>query len=51
MTYYINDKGDIAKVLGVDDRTNTATVVINDKMVEMDWDLFIQEFKRLGSVQ
>lgn len=47
MMYYTNDNGDIAKVLGVDDRTNMATVVINDKTVEMDWDRFIEEFKRI----
>lgn len=47
MMYYTNDNGDIAKVLGVDDRTNKATVVINDKTVEMDWDRFIEEFNRI----
>lgn len=46
--YYINDNGDIAKVLGVDDRTGLATVVINDKVVTMAWDDFIKEFKGLG---
>lgn len=45
--YYTNDNGDIAKVLGVDDRTNKATVVINDQTVEMDWDRFIEEFNRI----
>lgn len=45
--YYTNDKGDIAKVLGVDDRTGLATVVINDKAAVMAWDEFIREFKRL----
>lgn len=48
MTYYINDKGDVAKVLGVDDCTGLATVVINDKAVTMAWDEFIEEFKRMG---
>lgn len=48
MTYYTNDKGDIAKVLGVDDRTGLATVVVNDKAVTMTWDEFIREFKRMG---
>lgn len=47
MTYYTNDKGDIAKVLGVDDRTGLASVVINDKTVTMAWDEFIKEFKRM----
>lgn len=42
MTYYTNDKGDFAKVLGVDDRTGLATVVINDKAVTMAWDAFIK---------
>lgn len=42
--YYINENGDIARVLGVDDRTNIATVVINDETVEKDWDRFIEEF-------
>ena len=45
---YTNDKGDIAKVLGVDDRTGIATVVINDKTVTMYWDEFIRKFKRIG---
>lgn len=45
---YQNNKGDIAKVLGVDDRTGLATVVINDKVVTMAWDEFIKEFKRMG---
>ncbi|MDO4896351.1 MAG: hypothetical protein Q3971_03215 [Moraxella sp.] len=48
MTYYTNDKGDIAKALGVDDRTGLASVVINDKAVTMAWDEFICEFKRMG---
>lgn len=46
--YYINDNGDVAKVLGVDDRTGLAMVVINDKAVTMAWDDFIKEFKRMG---
>lgn len=37
MTYYTNDKGNIAKVLGIDDRTGLAKVVINDKAVTMAW--------------
>ncbi|WP_323842527.1 MULTISPECIES: hypothetical protein [unclassified Moraxella] len=44
MTYYINSKGDIAKVLGVDDRTGMASVVINDKHTIKPWDKFIEEF-------
>lgn len=44
MTYYINNKGDIAKVLGVDDRTGLASVVINDKPTTMAWNEFIKEF-------
>lgn len=48
MTYYINSKGDIAKVLGVDDRTGLASVVINDKAVTIAWDEFICDFKRIG---
>lgn len=47
MTYYTNDKGDIAKVLGAPDRTGLATVVINDKVVTKPWDDFISEFKRV----
>lgn len=48
MTYYTNDKGNVAKVLGIDDHTGLATVVINDKAVTMAWDEFIKEFKRMG---
>lgn len=48
MTYYTNDKGDVAKVLGVDDRTGLATVVINGETKEMPWDRFIEKFKRMG---
>ena len=47
MTYYTNDKGDIAKVLGVDDRTGLASVVINDKEAIMTWDDFIKEFNSI----
>lgn len=48
MTYYTNNKGDIAKVLGVDDRTGMASVLINDQAVTMAWVDFIQEFRHLG---
>lgn len=48
MTYYINSKGDIAKVLGVDDRTGLASVVINDKHITMAWEEFIKEFSGIG---
>lgn len=48
MRYYYNPITDqYAKVLGVDDRTNLATVIIDDKKDEMDWDEFISEFKQL----
>lgn len=46
--YYTNDKGDVAKVLGVDDCTGLATVVINDKAIVMAWSDFIKDFKRMG---
>lgn len=46
--HYTNSKGDIAKVLGVDDRTGLATVVINDKHTIMAWDKFIEEFNSMG---
>ena len=49
MTYYYNPKtGQYAKVLGVDDITGIAVVVINDKAVTMAWNEFIKEFKRMG---
>ncbi|MBE9589998.1 hypothetical protein IM753_03200 [Moraxella sp. K127] len=48
MTYYTNDKGDVAKVLDYDRKSDTVTVVINDKAVTMAWDDFISEFKRMG---
>lgn len=48
MRYYYNPTTDqYAKVLGVDDRTNLAAVIIDDKKDEMDWDEFISEFKQL----
>ncbi len=48
MRYYYNPITDqYAKVLGVDDRTGIATVIIDDKKDEMDWDEFISEFKQL----
>lgn len=48
MRYYYNPITDqYAKVLGVDDRTNLAAVIIDDKKDEMDWDEFISEFKQL----
>lgn len=48
MRYYYNPTDDkYAKVLGVDDRTGIATVIIDDKKDEMDWDEFISEFKQL----
>lgn len=48
MRYYYNPtKDQYAKVLGVDDRTGIATVIIDDKKDEMDWDEFIAEFRQL----
>lgn len=48
MRYYYNPKTcQYAKVLGVDDRTGIATVIIDGKKDEMDWDEFISEFKQL----
>ncbi|STZ02013.1 hypothetical protein [Moraxella equi] len=48
MTYYTNDKGDIAKVIDYDRKSDTVTVVINDKAAVMAWDEFISEFKKIG---
>lgn len=49
MTYYYNPTThQIAKVLGVDDRTHLATIVIDDKSVTMDWHEFIKQFKSLA---
>lgn len=45
---YINNNSDTAKVLGVDDCTGLATVVINGETKEMPWDRFIEKFKRMG---
>lgn len=48
MTYYFNDAtGQLATVLGVDDRTNMATVVIDGDRHQMDWDEFLQDFNTL----
>lgn len=48
MRYYYNPTTDqYAKVLGVDDRTGIATVIIDDKKDEMAWDEFIGKFKQL----
>ncbi len=48
MRYYYNPTTEqYAKVLGVDDRTGIATVIIDDKKHEMDWDEFIGKFKQL----
>lgn len=46
--YYTNDKGDIAKVLGVDDRTGLASVVINDKHTTMAWEEFVTTFRGIA---
>lgn len=46
--HYTNSKGDIAKVLGVDDQTGLATVVINDKHTTMAWNEFVKEFNGIG---
>ncbi|UYZ79852.1 hypothetical protein [Moraxella bovis] len=48
MTYYTNDNGDVAKVIDYDRKSDTVTVVINDKAAVMAWDEFISEFKRMG---
>lgn len=48
MTYYTNDKGDIAKVIDYDQKSDAVTVVINDKAVTKPWDEFISEFKSMG---
>lgn len=40
----------IAKVLGVDDRTDIAVVVIDGEQYSMDWQAFLKEFKSLCSV-
>lgn len=51
MRYYYNPATDTyAKVLGVDDRTNLATVIIDDKKDEIHWDNFISEFKQLRDI-
>ncbi|OOS03254.1 hypothetical protein SAMN02745664_12334 [Moraxella cuniculi DSM 21768] len=48
MRYYYNPTTDqYAQVLGVDDRTGIATVIIDDKEYEMDWHEFIGKFKQL----
>ena len=52
MTYDFNPKtGQYAKVLGVDDITGTAVVVINNKRCDMDWQDFLKEFKSLCSLR
>ena len=49
MTYYFNDAtGQLATVLGVDDRTNLATVVIDGDRYQMDWGDFLQVFNTLS---
>lgn len=48
MTYYFNDAtGQLATVLGVDDRTNLATVEIDGDRYQMDWGEFLQVFNTL----
>lgn len=48
MRYYYNPTTDqYAKVLGVDDRTGIATVIIDDKKQEVPWDEFIGKFRQL----
>lgn len=44
--YYISDDGVIAKLLSVDNEI--ATIVVNDKAIEMAWDEFIKEFNGIG---
>lgn len=52
MTYYYNpETGQYAKVLGVDDRTDIAVVMIDDKRCDVDWQVFLKEFKSLCSVR
>lgn len=52
MRYYYNPKtNQYAKVLGVDDRTQIAIVVIDDKKVDLSWDEFIGKFKELVDVK
>lgn len=52
MTYYFNARtGQYAKVLGVDDRTDIAVVVIDGEQYSMDWQVFLKEFKSLCSVR
>lgn len=52
MTYYYNpETGQYAKVLSVDDITGIAIVIINDKRCDMDWQVFLKEFKSLCSVR
>lgn len=44
MEIYVNDRGERAKVLGVDDRTGLAMVVINGETKEVAWVKFLREF-------
>lgn len=50
MYYYNPTTNQYAKVLGVDDRTGMATVVIDDKPRQMPWMAFLGEFTSMASV-
>lgn len=44
MEIYVNDKGERAKVLWVDDRAGIASVVIDGKTKQLPWVEFLKEF-------